>query len=269
MKLGYAISAAPDGHPFGDLTEALEALARLGFDGVELSVRDPGRILIDALAKTAERLGIGVVALATGQAYAQERLSLTSPDDSLREGAVVRLLAQVEAAERLGALVSIGVIRGPIPLDERRGQAEERFIAGVRRVAQAARRRGVRIVIEPIHRYSANWLLTAREVMDLLARLGEDNVGVMLDTFHMNIEEADPAAALREARDRLWYFQVADNNRRAPGFGHLDFRACVSDLSALGYNGFVSAEVLPEPTLEAAARQTISVMRPLVPRGAR
>jgi sugar phosphate isomerase/epimerase len=271
MKLGYTItvsdapSAAP-GDPTAALLGTLRALAHLGFDGVELSIRDPARFDVDAIGSLAASLGIVVPAIATGQAYAHEGLSLTSPVEATREQAVARLLAQVEAAERLEAMLSIGVIHGSIPAGEQREQAEERLLAALRRVAGAARRRGVRLVVEPIQRYSTNWLHTAHEVMMLLGRLGEENVGVLLDTFHMNIEEADPAAALREAGPRLWHFHVAENNRRAPGWGHLDFAAPIAALRTLGYDGFVSAEVSQEPTLDAAARQTLSVMRPLVPR---
>lgn len=271
MKLGYTISvsdapASAPVDPSAALLDVLRVLGDLGFDGVELSIRDPARIDLDAVASRAASLGIVVPAIATGQAYTQDGLALTAPEASSREGAVARLLAQVEAAARLQAMLTIGVIHGPIPAGERREQAEERLLAALGRVAQAARRRGVRLVVEPIQRYSTNWLHTAHEVMQLLGRLGEENVGVLLDTFHMNIEEADPAAAMREAAPRLWHFHVAENNRRAPGWGHLDFGASVAVLRTLGYDRFVSAEVSQEPTLEAAARQTLSVMRLLVPR---
>ena len=271
MKLGYTISvsdapASAPVDPSAALLDVLRVLGDLGFDGVELSIRDPARIDFDAVASLAASLGIVVPAIATGQAYTQDGLSLTAPEASSREGAVARLLAQVEAAARLQAMLTIGVIHGPIPAGECGEQAEERLLAALGRVAQAARRRGVRLVVEPIQRYSTNWLHTAHEVMQLLGRLGEENVGVLLDTFHMNIEEADPAAAMREAAPRLWHFHVAENNRRAPGWGHLDFGASVAVLRTLGYDRFVSAEVSQEPTLEAAARQTLSVMRPLVPR---
>lgn len=273
VKLGYAVTVSdspPPGtvDPAIELSRTLRVLAEVGFDGVELAVRDPAVIDLDAVARTATALGIAVPAIATGQAYTREGLSLTSHDVSVRERAVARLLAQVEAAHRLGALLTIGVIHGPIPPGNTRQDAEERLLPALGRVAAAARARGVRMVLEPIQRYSTNWLHTAREMLALIARLGEDNVGVLLDTFHMNIEEADPPGAMREAASRLWYFHVAENNRRAPGWGHLDFGACVALLRTLRYDGFVSAEVAQEPTLAAAARQTIAVMRPLVRRGA-
>ncbi len=134
------------------------------------------------------------------------------------------------------------------------------------RGARAAREVGVRLVLEPINRYESNWLNTVDEVMDLIARLGEDNVGVLPDAFHMNIEEADLPPALRRGGSLVWHVHVADSNRRAPGWGHLDVAGIVATLREIGYTGFVSAEILQHPTPEAAARQTAELMRGVVAR---
>ncbi len=270
MKLAYAISASPTrfaavGHA-GDVHATLRRLAGLGFDGVELAIRDPAQVDLDAIAGTVRGLGLAVPAVGTGQAYVEEGLSLTAPDPARREAAEARLMAQLAPAARLGAVVIIGLIHGPVPPGETHERALERFLPAVSRVAQAAGRRGVRLVIEPINRYETNWLNTVEEVMDLLRRLGEDNVGVLPDTFHMNIEEAAPAAAVRAARTRVWHVHVADSNRRAPGLGHVDFDALVRELARARYAGFLSAEILQDPTLEEAARQTAAKMRLLVPR---
>lgn len=273
MKLGYTLTipdaAAPGtgDSPAGPF-DALRVVADCGFDGADLSIRDPAALDLDALERAVAALGITVPAIATGQAWTRDGLSLTSREPSAREGAVARLLAQADAARRFGALLAIGVIHGPVPEGESRRAAEERLLPALRRVARGARGRGVRLVVEPIQRHSTNWLHTAREVLDLIARLDENNVGVLLDTFHMSIEEAYPQTAVRDAALRLWHFHVAEENRRAPGWGHLDFGAYVSSLRTAGYDGFVSAEVAPDPTLDAAARQTIAVMRPLIPRAA-
>ncbi len=271
MKLAYTISTsvtrfAAVAHA-ADVCATVRLLAGMGFDGVELAIRDPAHVEMDAIEETVRSLDIAVPAIGTGQAFVEEGLSLTAPEASRRDGAEARLLVQVGTAARFGALLIIGLIHGPVPPGETQDQAEERLLPALSRIAQAARRRGVRLVIEPINRYESNWLNTVDDVMKLLARLGEDNVGVLPDTFHMNIEEVDPAAALRAAASRLWHVHVADSNRRAPGFGHLDLDALVKGLSRVRYSGYVSAEILQHPTLEGAARQTVTTMRSLVPRG--
>lgn len=272
MRLAYTISVSPTRFAAvaaADIQETIPALAGLGFDGVETAVRDPSQVDVEGLAAAVERSGVAVPAVGTGQAYVEEGLSLTGPDEQARVRAVARLLAQVSVARRLNALLIVGLIHGPIPPDMDRAAAEERLLTGLGTVARAARTAGVRLVIEPINRYETNWLNTVDEVLDLIGRLGEDNVGVLPDTFHMNIEESDITAALRRAGARVWHVHVADSNRRAPGWGHLDFGPVVRTLGEMGYAGFLSAEILPNPGLLDAAWQTIVAMRPFVPRQAR
>jgi sugar phosphate isomerase/epimerase len=243
---------------------SIRHLAALGYGGVELAVRDPGQVSLDEIAACVSQAGVVVPAIGTGQAYLEEGLALTAPDPGVRERAVTRLEAHVPGARRLGACLIVGLIHGPIPPGTDRPRAVEWLSSGLGKVARTAQAAGVRIVIEPINRYESNWLNTVEEVMDLISRLGEENVGVLPDTFHMNIEEADLLQALERARHRLWHVHLADSNRRAPGAGHLDFQAVVARLGALGYRGMLSAEILQHPSFEAAAAQTIGVLRPLL-----
>lgn len=268
MKLAYTVSTSPTRFAAvaaSDVFETIPALAGLGFDGVELAIRDPGHLDLDALAAAVERSGIAVPAVGTGQAYVEEGLCLTASEEPVRVRAIARLLAQISAARRLGALLIVGLIHGPIPPESTRALAEERLREGLGTIARAARTAGVRIVVEPINRYESNWLNTVEEVLDLLDRVGEDNVGVLPDTFHMNIEETDIQAALRLGGARVWHVHLADSNRRAPGWGHLDFAPVVQTLGEMAYSGFLSAEILPVPGALDAARQTIATLRRLVP----
>ncbi len=268
MKLAYTISASPTRFAAvaqgREVAASIRHLAGLGYQGVELAIRDPAQVDADEIAEDVRQAGVVVPAIGTGQAFLEEGLALTVPDPVVRERTMARLDAHLPAAGRLGALLIVGLIHGPIPPHTDQGRATEWLLAGLARLSRRAAARGVRIVIEPINRYESNWLNTVDEVMDLIARLGADNVGVLPDTFHMNIEERDLAAALERARPRLWHVHVADSNRRAPGAGHLAFGELVAKLRALDYQGAVSAEILPLPSFEAAAAQTIAVMRPLL-----
>jgi len=98
----------------------------------------------------------------------------------------------------------------------------------------------------------------------LLKGLGTANVKLLADLYHMNIEEADLAAALRGAAGYVGHVHFADSNRRAAGFGHTDFAPVVAALRDTGYAGYLSAEVLPLPDPEAAAKQTIASFRKYV-----
>jgi len=158
-------------------------------------------------------------------------------------------------AERLGASVVLGSIRGRLD-DSSSGTQQRGYQTAVdasRELAQFAAGHGVRLTIEPINRYETNFLNTVDETLTFLDEVGEDGIGVLLDTFHMNIEESSMSDAFHTAGDRLWHVHWVDSNRCAPGMGHTDFRSLWHALADVGYDGFLSAEILPRPDDEAAA----------------
>ena len=95
----------------------------------------------------------------------------------------------------------------------------------------------------------------------MIEKVGKENLGLLLDTFHMNIEEPSVIESIKAARDRLFHFHVADSNRWYPGAGHIDFKSILETLESIGYSRFVSAEILPYPDPDTAAQKTISSMR--------
>jgi 5-keto-L-gluconate epimerase len=270
VRLAYVVSASPTRFAAvgsaQNIGETLRDLAALGFDGVELAIRDPSIVPLDEIAAAVSGVGLAVPAIGTGQAYLEEGLSLTAPDPAVRDRTRARLAAQIDVAARFGALLIIGLIHGPVPPGTGRDEAAARLLDELDTVARIARQAAVRIVIEPVNRYESNWLNTVDDVMDLIGRLRAENVGVLPDTFHMNIEESDPAAALRRAASRLWHVHIADSNRHAPGDGHLDFAGIIAALEALRYAGWISAEILQQPTLLDAAARTSATIRRLLHR---
>jgi D-psicose/D-tagatose/L-ribulose 3-epimerase len=120
-----------------------------------------------------------------------------------------------------------------------RSQTEERavFVEAVRTIAERARPMGLRLAMEVLNRYEAHLLNTAAEAVQFVTDVGAENVGILLDAYHMNIEEADPAAALRQAGRHLALYHVADSNRQGIGRGHTDFPAQIRALSDIGYRG--------------------------------
>ena len=99
--------------------------------------------------------------------------------------------------------------------------------------------------------------------VELMKKVNKKNVGLLLDTFHMNIEEPSMAQSIVDAGEHLFHFHVADSNRWYPGAGHIDFAELLRTLTAVGYQGFVSAEMMPFPDPDTAAIKTIEYMRKL------
>ena len=248
----------------GGWEAAVTRLAELGFDGVELAIRDPAAVDAGRVEAIVRAAGVTVPAIGTGQAFLRDGLSLSSADPAVRQAAAARLVSHVRLAARLRSLVIVGLIRGRA--DGGRDATARRLLEGLKPVLDAAASTGVRLVIEPINRYETDFLVTVDDTLALIDASGAPHLGVLADTFHMNIEETTIESALEAARPRLWHIHTADSNRWAPGFGHLDFAAIVKTLERLEYVDFLSAEILPKPDPDAAARQTLQTLRALVSR---
>jgi sugar phosphate isomerase/epimerase len=260
MKLSIVLSthaASFDSVAYkGDLERNVERIARLGYDGVELAVRDPRLLDVGHVQKVVHQWGLEVPAIGTGQAYAEEGLSFTAPEESLREQAIERIFKQIELARSLGALVIVGLIRGKVQTGIAATQARQWLVSALVDCARHAAP-DVRLVLEPLNRYETNLINTVAEGLDLIEEVGTNNLGLLFDTFHANIEEGSIESAIRNAGDRLLHFHVADSNRWYPGAGHLDFGQVISTLDILGYQGYLSAEIMPLPSAEACAERTI------------
>ena len=243
------------------LKNSVERVARLGFDGIEVAVRNPITVNVSEIMDTIEKNGIEVPAVGTGQAFGQEGLSLSDPDEEVRRKTLERLKLQVEFAARFKAKVILGLIRGNIQKGVKREDAFRWLIEGVKRCADYAEGYGTDILIEPINRYEVNLINTVDECLDLIKIVDRNNVFILVDTFHMNIEEPDIAKSIKKADKRIGHVHVADSNRWAPGFGHIDFSEINRALKEVDYDGYISAEILPMPDPDAAARQAIKAIK--------
>ena len=265
MKLSIVANATPKATPRAadiPLEEAVRLAAEVGFDGVELAIGDPKGLDPASVKRLLGAYGLEVPALGTGAAYA-EGLSLSHPEAARREGAVSRLKAHVDLAAELGAYVIVGLIRGRAKDGLGPERATECVVAGMREVARYAAGRGVKLLLEPLNRFETDLLNTVGDALAMAEAAG-DNVGLLVDTFHMNIEEPSITGSLREAARRIWHVHVADSNRWAPGCGHLDFREIVGTLRDSGYQGYLSAEILHKPEARAAYARTREHLAPLL-----
>ncbi len=245
----------------GDLEANLARVASLGYDGAELAIRDPNAIDADALVGLVRKYGLEVPAIGTGQAWGEEGLSFTDPDAGVRRAAVDRVKSHVPVAARFGAIIIIGLLRGIVRPGASHAQAWTWMVDALRECAEAALASDVRIAVEPINRYETTLVNTVADGLELLAQVGMPNLGLLLDTFHMNIEEPDIYRRIRVAAPRLFHFHVADSNRWYPGAGHLDFPRIVATLREIDYGGYISVEAMPMPDADTCAVESIKAMR--------
>jgi sugar phosphate isomerase/epimerase len=200
----------------GDLETNLARIASFGYDGVELAIRDPFLVDLDHLEALVRKYKLSVPAIGTGQAWGEEGLSFTDPDPDIRKLAIKRIKSHIPAASRFGAVIIIGLIRGIVKPGVDSSQAMDWLIAALRECSEAAYLPGIRLALEPINRYETTLINNTAQGLELIDRVGANNFGLLLDTFHMNIEEPNIEAGIRACGARIFHFHVADSNRWYP-----------------------------------------------------
>lgn len=236
----------------------------LGYDGVELHVTDPAELMSPALAAALKEHGIHVTALGTGRLYVNAGLSLTSDNADIRDKAICKMKEFIDAAALFHSIVIIGCVRGNVPSQDKCADTLRLLGESMHILDDYAAEQDVTMVFEPINRYENNYLCSAYEIADFLHNNRLKNIKMMVDTFHMNIEEKDIGKTIIDNINDIRYVHFADSNRLWPGQGHIDFRQIIEIFSNYKYNGTISAECLPLPTKEDAAINWLSSVKELL-----
>ena len=221
--------------------KSLGQIRTAGYSVVELAITDPVSLDPLELVSLINQYGLTVGAITTGQAAWKEGLSLSSPDEIVRGKAVSRVMAHAKLAQYLGAVVIVGLLRG------KNGDLSLLYNS-LKECVQTYP--AVRFAMEPLNRYESALINTVSEALCLLDRVGADNLGLLFDTFHANIEERCVREAVELCGDRLFHVHLADTNRWIPGFGHFPFVELWQALAKIGYQGVLVLECFPKPNPE-------------------
>jgi sugar phosphate isomerase/epimerase len=250
----------------GDYRQMLPVLAEIGYQGVELQVRDPAAFDGPALARDAKQVGLAIAAVSTGAIGAEDGLFLMSPDADIRKRSVERYRSVLELAGSYGVDASIGRFRGVAAWAPDRQTAIGWFRSALDELVPVAERLAVHIVLEPQMRFIGDFLNTFAETIEFINSYGSPVLAFEGDTFHQNMEEKSLLASIVEGQrsGKMAYYQVSDSNRMAPGWGHHNWVDIVEVLRASGYAGWVSMEHSQKPDSETAARRAFATLGPLV-----
>lgn len=247
----------------GELAARMTRLAELGYQGVELVATHPLGYDVDQLAAVADQSRLPVVSLLSGWSYSNEGLGLSSPDDAIRDRAVTRLIEYVELAERLGAIVVVGLMQGLRGDEPDPAVANTRIVEALARVARRAEAGRVSLIIEPVNHLQVGFNHTAAEVSQLVDRIGSPAAGLMLDTIHMNIEERSMLETIRRHGGRLGHFHLCESNGGPFGSGNLDFAAVLAALDEVRYDKYASVKIYRDASWEDGARSAMEFLRRL------
>ncbi len=224
-----------------DVVPYIEEAARLGFDGVELSLLGMTDSTIARIRQCLDDTGLEL-SCTTGLNMQQD---ITSNDPVIRQAGLSYLENAIKTVAALGSPLLSGVIFAPWGkrLMTEREARWARSVEALKAVAPIAKDHGVSLGIEAINRFETDLVNTSKQAVDLANDVNEANVGVLLDSFHMNIEEKDIVGALKLSQEKLLHFHCVENDRGAPGSGHTPWPLFSEGLKAVGYDAWLTLEM--------------------------
>jgi D-psicose/D-tagatose/L-ribulose 3-epimerase len=242
----------------------IDKVGKMGFDGVEFPVFAPDAVDVRATRRALADNGLGSTVCTVIVAG-----SLISPSASDRRKALDHLRRVLDVSKAFGADCVAGPLYSPVGHLIGRGPNAQEWkyaVEGLRKLADTAEQLDIRVGIEPLNRFETYFLNTAGDATRLCREIDSPNVGVHYDTFHANIEEADPVGALRSiGRKRLFHVHTCENDRGIPGTGHVPWDATMKALADMGYKGWITIESFV-PAIKELARAA-SIWRPLAKSG--
>jgi len=245
LNVTYGVSTWLWTSPFqtSSIEELFPKIAAMGFDAVEIAVEDPGLIDGEAVKAGLEKYGLKAVICG---AFGPTR-DLTNEDTSVHENC----FRYIEACLDFCVLWDIKIFAGPmysavgkarmVPPEQRKKEWDL-AVSNLRVVCDMAAQRGVKLAIEPLNRFESDLVNTAKDAVRLVNDINHPAAGILLDGFHMSVEERDLEAAVKLAGDKLFHVQVSENYRGSPGTGQTRWDRLKAGLEAVNYQGIVAIE---------------------------
>ncbi len=227
-----------------DIATSVSRVARCGYDAIEL-VGEPDKFDGARIKTQCADAGICVSSICS---------IFTGAERDLSNRSAVNRRKAVDYSKRVADFAAVSgasvMIVAPSPVGKMAPESNPRkewewAVEGIRKVADHAKSMNVRLCIEAWNRYETHFLNRIPQCLDMMRDVDRPNVGVMGDTFHMNIDDTDISGAIRQAGKAMIHIHFADSNRAAPGQGHTDFQPIVQALKDVGYDGYITFELLP------------------------
>lgn len=247
----------------GSLEKSFGDLAKMGYDGVELMTLDPSKLDWSEVKDTANYFNLSIGLICTGEIFGQLHLSFADPDPSIRQEAIERVKSIIDFASFLHAKINIGRVRGRYYPEVYKSQTVDWAVEALQILCDYADPKGVDIALETVTILQTNFINTMEECKFILDQVGRHNMKLMMDVFHMNIEEKNLCEAIKAYSPDNIHVHLSDNNRRYPGNCGLDFKKIIRTFHDIGYDGYYCTEIFQSPSMEEAARNSIEFLAPI------
>ena len=241
------------------LEQAMDDSAACGYRLIELAYLAPELFNLDQLAQRARALDLDI-AVTMGLPLAADISSDDAAVVKVGEAVLARAVAAVRdvGGSKLGGILySAHTKYNRAPTDRGRKNS----VASIARTAEIAKAAGVDLVLEVVNRFETNLLNTTAQGLAFIGETGSDHVRLHLDTFHMNIEEANPAAAIRLAGDKLGYFHIGESNRGYLGDGNVNFDLVFDALLDIGYQRDITFESFSTAVVDESLSLACAIWR--------
>lgn len=251
--------------PFSnDTLSLIDKVRDFGFDYIEICIEDPQTIDTRAIRSRLDQTGIE--ALVCG-AFGSDR-DISSEDAGIRASGLQYVKTCIDIAAELRSPLVSGPMYSATGKTRLRSETEKQqqltwAVENLREAADYAAERGIKLAVEPLNRFETDFLNTVEQGLAFFDQVDKDNVGFLIDTFHMNLEEKSIPDAIRRAGAKVFNFHSCENDRGIPGTGHVPWTEVVSALNDIGYGGPVVIESFTTEIKEIA--RAVSQWRPLAP----
>ena len=241
-----------------DLDASCARAAELGYDAVEIFAPAADAVDQQHLRELLDRHQLALAAVGTGAGWVKHRLQLADADGAKRLAASQFIRSIIDFGGAFGASAIIGSMQGRSGDGVDKATARGYLADALDELGEYASKHNVPLIYEPLNRYETNLITTIADGVELMKSLSTDNVKLLADLFHMNIEETNLADAIRAGKGHIGHLHFVDSNRRAAGWGHMDYAPIAAALKEIGYDKYASAEAFAYPDADAAAAQTIA-----------
>ncbi|MDR1626316.1 MAG: sugar phosphate isomerase/epimerase [Spirochaetia bacterium] len=270
MKLSYQV-AMPEvaaSHLLtaykGSLTEGFRLLKDHGYDAAELMICETNQDSVSSIRHLIREYNIGISMLVTGELYSHEGLSLSCHDPHVREKCIHRFYDFIDIATEFDAQVNIGRVRGLYEPSVPHEQTYKLAVDSLQNVVRYAEQKKVTLILEPVNFLQCDFILSTQDSRNLVDEIGSPYFKIMLDVFHMNIQDRNICEEIHRSKGYFTYVHLSDNNRLYPGNCGLNFAEIITALRKTAYDGYLAVEILQQPDAVTAIRESARHILPLI-----